>query len=60
MPNHRGCGKRNSVDHSLDRHLGHNNIRDAGARIMQEVKFNCDVELKRGLSSVSKNVELDQ
>ena len=62
MPLHCGCGKKNSVDHSLDCklggyvHLRHNNIRDAEARIMREVAF--DVKIEPGLCSVSKNVKL--
>ena len=62
MPTHCGCGKRNSVDHSLDCKLGgyvhirHNNIRDTEARIMREVGF--DVKVEPGLQKVSKNISL--
>ncbi len=62
MPNHCGCGKKNSVGHSLDCklggyvHLRHNNIRDTEARIMREVAF--DVKIEPGLENVSKNVKL--
>ena len=62
MPKHCGCGKKNSVDHSLNCHLGgyihlrHNNIRDTEAKIMKEVAF--DVKIEPGLAKVSKNVVL--
>ena len=62
MPKHCGCGKRNSVDHSLNCHLGgyvqlrHNKIRDTEAKIMKEVAF--DVKVEPGLAKVSKNVML--
>ena len=62
MPKHCGCGKRNSVDHSLNCHLGgyihlrHNKIRDTEAKIMKEVAF--DVKIEPGLAKVSKNVKL--
>ncbi len=62
MPNHCGCGKKNSVDLSLDCklggyvHLRHNKIRDTEARIMREVAF--DVKIEPGLENVSKNVKL--
>jgi hypothetical protein len=53
MPHHCGRGKLNSVNHSSDcklggyAHIRHNNIRDTGARIMQEVAF--DVKVEPGL-----------
>ena len=62
MPKHCGCGKRNSVDHSLNCHLGgyvhlrHNKIRDTEAKIMKEVAF--DVKIEPGLAKVSKHVKL--
>ena len=62
MPKHCGCGKKNSVDHSLNCHLGgyvhlrHNNIRDTEAKIMKEVAF--DVKIEPGLAKVSKNMNL--
>ena len=61
-PKHCGCGKKNSVDHSLNCHLGgyvhlrHNNIRDTEAKIMKEVAF--DVKIEPGLAKVSKNMNL--
>ena len=62
MPRHCGCGKQNSVNHSLDcklggyTHIRHNNIRDTEARIMREVAF--DVKIEPGLQKVSKNIKL--
>ena len=62
MPRYCGCGKLNSVNHSLDcklggyAHIRHNKIRDTEARIMQEVAF--DVKVEPGLQKVSKNVKL--
>ena len=62
MPKHCGCGKKNSVDHSLNCHLGgyvhlrHNKIRDTEAKIMKEVAF--DVKIEPGLAKVSKHVKL--
>ena len=62
MPQYCGCGKRNSIEHTLDCKLGgyvhirHNYIRDTEARIMREVAF--DVSIEPGLEKVSKNVRL--
>ena len=62
MPRHCGCGKLNSVNHSLDcklggyTHIRHNKIRDTEARIMQEVAF--DVKTEPGLQTLSRNINL--
>ena len=62
MPQYCGCGKRNSIEHTLDCKLGgyvhirHNHIRDTEARIMKEVAF--DVSTEPGLEKVSTNVRL--
>ena len=59
MPAYCGCGKRNSIDHSLNCKLGgydpihHNNIRDTEARIMA-----FDVKVEPVLQKVSKNIKL--
>ena len=62
VSNHCGCGKLNSVNHSLDcklggyTHIRHNKIRDTEARIMQEVAF--DVKSEPGLQTLSRNINV--
>ncbi len=62
MPRYCACGKKNSVDHSLDCKLGgyvhirHNVSRDTEAKIMKDIAY--DVKVEPGLQKISKHMKL--